>query len=73
MTSTHSQLATRSTQRIAADPGRVVTRLFVPGQEGFETQESRAGVVLSRILALSDDEVRATMDDVFDPLRRTPP
>ncbi|MDT5338565.1 MAG: hypothetical protein QOD90_4070, partial [Mycobacterium sp.] len=65
MTSTHSQLATRSAQRIAADRGRVVTRLFVPGQEGFETQESRAGVVLSRILALSADEVRATMDDVF--------
>ncbi len=58
-------LVTRSPQRIAADAGRVVTRLFVPGQEGFEAQESRAGVVLSRILALSDDEVRATLHDVL--------
>lgn len=57
---------TRSPQRVAADPGRVVTRLFVPGQEGFEHQESRAGTVLSRTLALSDDEVRETLQDVLD-------
>lgn len=65
MTSTRSELATRSPQRVAADPRRVVTRLFVPGQEGFESRESRAGAVLSRILALSDDEVRVTLHDVF--------
>lgn len=64
MTFTQRELVVRSPQRIAADTGRVVTRLFVPGQEGFETQESRAGVVLSRILALSDDEVRTTLHDV---------
>lgn len=57
---------TRSSQRVAADPGRVVTRLFVPGQEGFEHQESRAGTVLSRTLALADDEVRETLQDVLD-------
>jgi predicted GH43/DUF377 family glycosyl hydrolase len=43
----------------------VITKLFVPGQEGFELQESRAGVVLSRILALTDDDVAATLDDVL--------
>lgn len=48
-----------------ADPGRVITRLFVPGQEGFELQESRAGQVLARILALSEDDVRTTLADVF--------
>jgi predicted GH43/DUF377 family glycosyl hydrolase len=42
----------------------VITRLFVPGQEGFEHQDSRAGAVLRRILALDEDEVRASLDDV---------
>ncbi|PRC43985.1 glycosidase, partial [Mycobacterium sp. ITM-2017-0098] len=65
MTSMRTELATRSPQRVAANPRRVVTHLFVPGQEGFELQESRAGVVLSRILALSDDDVRATLHDVL--------
>jgi predicted GH43/DUF377 family glycosyl hydrolase len=62
--STHSALVTRSPQRLAADPSRVITRLFVPGQEGFEHQDSRAGLVLGRILALDEDEVRASLDDV---------
>ena len=56
MTSVQAGLVTRSPQRLAADPSRVITRLFVPGQEGFEHQESRAGAVLSRILALDEDE-----------------
>ncbi len=65
MTSARTDLVTRSPQRVAADPSRVVTRLFVPGNEGFENQESRAAVVLGRILALGDDEVRTTLHDVF--------
>ena len=64
MTSVRAGLVTRSPQRLAADPSRVITRLFVPGQEGFEHQDSRAGAVLSRILALDEDEVRSSLDDV---------
>jgi predicted GH43/DUF377 family glycosyl hydrolase len=64
MTSVRAGLATRRPQRLAADASRVVTRLFVPGQEGFEHQDSRAGAVLARILALDEDEVRASLDDV---------
>ncbi|MDT5208379.1 MAG: hypothetical protein QOF67_794 [Mycobacterium sp.] len=64
MTSVRAGLVTRSPQRIAADPSRVITRLFVPGQEGFESQDTRAGAVLARILALDEDEVRASLDDV---------
>ena len=64
MTSVRSGLVTRSPQRLAADPSRVITRLFVPGQEGFEHQDSRAGAVLRRILALDEDEVRSSLDDV---------
>ena len=73
MTSVQSGFVTRIPQRLAADPSRVITRLFVPGQEGFERQDSRAGAVLRRILALDEDEVRLSLDDVvtrFDPRHR---
>ena len=65
MTSTLGDLVTRSPQRLRADRARVITQLFVPGQEGFEHQESRAGVVLARILALSESDVLAALDDVM--------
>jgi predicted GH43/DUF377 family glycosyl hydrolase len=65
MTSIQAGLVTRNPQRVAANPARVIVQLFVPGQEGFELQESRAGVVLKRILALTDDDVRSALDDVI--------
>lgn len=64
MTSTRAGLATRTPQRITADPSRVITRLFVPGQEGFEHQDSRTGAVMRRILALDEEEVRSSLDDI---------
>ena len=64
MTSVRGELVTRNPQRLAADPSRVITRLFVPGQEGFEHRDSRAGAVLERILALDEDEVGRSLDDV---------
>lgn len=65
MTSTLGDLVTRSPQRLRADKARVITQLFVPGQEGFEHQESRAGVVLARILALDESDVLSALDDVM--------
>lgn len=65
MTSTLGDLATRSPQRLPADPARVIAQLFVPGQEGFEQQESRTGVVVKRILGLSESDVRSALDDVI--------
>jgi predicted GH43/DUF377 family glycosyl hydrolase len=65
MTSVRAGLM-RSPQRVVADPSRVITRLFVPGQEGFEQQDSRAGAVLKRILALDEAEVRVSLDDVVE-------
>jgi len=64
MTSVQAGLVTRSPQRLEANPSRVITRLFVPGQEGFEHQESRAGAVLARILALDEGQVRSSLDDL---------
>ncbi len=65
MTSVQAGLVARSPLRLAPNPSRVITRLFVPGQEGFEHQESRAGAVLARILALDEGQVRSSLDDVI--------
>ena len=65
MTLMSAGLITRDPHRIAANSARVITQLFVPGQEGFELQESRAGVVLKRILALTDEEVLSSLDDII--------
>jgi predicted GH43/DUF377 family glycosyl hydrolase len=64
MTVATTQLVRRSTLRLKPDASRVVTRLFVPGQEGFDQQESRSSAVLRRVLALDDDEVQVALDDV---------
>lgn len=64
MTTADQGLVTHGPLRLAADPARVITRLFVPGQEGFEAKESRAGAVLARILALDEDDIRTALDDI---------
>jgi predicted GH43/DUF377 family glycosyl hydrolase len=64
MISAQAVLVTRSPKRLEANPSRVITRLFVPGQEGFEHQESRTGAVVARILALDEEQVRSSLDDV---------
>ncbi len=51
---------------LTADPARVLARLFVPGHELSHDGRSRASGVLSRILALPDDEVGATLKQVGD-------
>ncbi len=53
-------LVTRSAQRLAPDPGRVIAKLFVPGEE-LPEHESRTALVVSRVLALSDAEVDAAL------------
>lgn len=59
-----SGLARRSQIRLLADNSRVVTQLFVPGQEGFDQQESRSSTVLGRVLALDEDEAALAFNDV---------
>ena len=54
----------RSSQRLAADPSRVVTTMFVPGQEGLNGEEPRTSAVVARVLALDDDEVEQSLEDV---------
>jgi predicted GH43/DUF377 family glycosyl hydrolase len=50
---------------LAADPSRVLARLFVPGQELSLDSRSRASGVLGRILALPEDDVGATLRRVL--------
>lgn len=56
---------TRLPVALRPDPARVLTRLFVPGHELVLETESRATGVLARILALTEDEVAVTLDDVL--------
>ena len=65
MTLLRSELVRRCPVHIAADTSRVVTRLFVPGHEGFDQQESRSNSVLQRVLELPDEEVQQSLDDVM--------
>jgi len=51
---------------LTADPARVLARLFVPGHELSHDGRSRASGVLSRILALPDDEVGSSLKRVGD-------
>ncbi len=65
MTLLESSLVRRSPVRMAPDTSRVVTRLFVPGHEGFDEQESRSNSVLQRVLELPEEEVQRSLDDIL--------
>jgi predicted GH43/DUF377 family glycosyl hydrolase len=58
------ECVTRTDVVLRADPARVLARLFVPGYELSHDVRSRAPGVLSRILTLPEDEVRATLTRV---------
>jgi len=51
---------------IEPDRSRVVTNLFVPGQELVRGHEARASGVVRRLLELDDDSVGRTLDEVFE-------
>ncbi|HYN56922.1 MAG TPA: glycoside hydrolase family 130 protein [Motilibacterales bacterium] len=52
-----SDLVTRTDVILRPDPTRVVTKLFLPGQEVLIQGSSRATAVLDRVLGLSDEAV----------------
>jgi predicted GH43/DUF377 family glycosyl hydrolase len=52
-------------QRIEPDRSRVIARIFVPGRERFEHQDSRAAAVVARVLALGDSEVDSALEQVM--------
>jgi predicted GH43/DUF377 family glycosyl hydrolase len=58
-------LATRTSIRLRGDVSRVVSRLFIPGQELIGGSESRAANTVERLLVLDEDEVDAALEDLF--------
>jgi hypothetical protein len=56
-------LVTRHGTVFEPDPGRVITKLFVLGEEAPETR-SRAAALIGRVLALPDSTVAALLTDV---------
>ena len=63
--STREPLVRRALHRLMPDPSRVVSRLFVAGQEDYGAQQSRASLVIDRVLALSEEEVCQALNDVY--------
>lgn len=52
---------TRTGVRFAPDPHRVITKPFLPGEQVFPDGQSRAEVIITRILTMSETEVAATL------------
>ncbi len=63
---TRGPLVRRALHRLMPDPSRVVSRLFVAGQEDYGAQQSRASLVIDRVLALTEEEVCAALNDVYN-------
>jgi len=63
-----TDLAVRTAHRLNPNPRRVITKLFVPGEE-MPRSRSRASTVISRILALDEAEVTALADAVIGDFR----
>lgn len=49
----------RRKERFASQPGRVITRFYLPGGE------DRVRNIINRIIALSEDEVNTTLEDII--------
>ncbi|MBD8060227.1 glycoside hydrolase family 130 protein [Cellulomonas sp. JH27-2] len=54
----------RTDVALRPDRARVVSALFLPGQETVTAGESRSAQVVERVLALSDDDVAAELDEL---------
>ncbi len=57
---THAKVA------FAPDPGRVIVKPFLPGEQVFPDGHSRTSRVVDRVLAMSDDLVEATLRATID-------
>lgn len=57
-------LAVRSGLRLRPDAGRVITRLFIPGQELVGGSESRTAITVERVLALDESEVAMELKEL---------
>ena len=63
-------IAKRTDVQILADVTRVVTRLFIPGQELIGGSESRTSNTVQEVMALSEEEVELVMSDIIERFSR---
>jgi len=56
----------RTEHVLRPDHDRVVSTIFLPGQEASQAGESRSAVILERVLDLTDDEVDEKLASVLD-------
>ena len=56
---------TRTKHRILPDPRRVLAKPYSPGEEIILAGESRAGVLMGRVLAIADSEVNVLLEQVL--------
>jgi predicted GH43/DUF377 family glycosyl hydrolase len=59
----------RMNLRLQPDRSRVITQLFVPGQEGFDHRDSRTASVVQRLLDLDDQEIEEALEQVLERFR----
>jgi predicted GH43/DUF377 family glycosyl hydrolase len=59
-----AQLARRYPAALRADPGRVVARLFLPGEELHQTR-SRTSEIVDRVMALAEADVVLAVDELM--------
>ena len=52
----------RTAVRIAPDPHRVITKPFLPGEQVFPDGQSRALLIITRILAMAEADVASTLE-----------
>ena len=62
MTDTYAPLVRRTEHVLRPDPARVVSTMFLPGQEFLTAGESRSTDVLERVLALDEAAVARTLE-----------
>ena len=56
---------TRTAVRFNPDPHRLITKTFLPGEHIYPDGQSRAGLVIKRILAMPDADVASTMSATY--------
>jgi predicted GH43/DUF377 family glycosyl hydrolase len=67
-----AEVVTRTEVRLRPDPTRVVTRLFVPGEE-LPSDASWASPLIQRVLAMDEDQMTALLEDVLARFERRHP
>ena len=56
----------RSAVRLAPDPHRVITKPFLPGEQVFPDGQSRARLIIERILAMQEADVASTLETTLN-------